>query len=153
VPLNESTGRKRSNLSKEQRHQALAAIYGISEEAMKPITHEEAQRMREILAEHDKTAAPVKEFDLNNPPQKPYRFQAFPKLVYHHEYREYDKAENQQQLDALFAEGFQLEPFPTEEEIVLDPASAQEAANIQKQIDAINSRRPKRKYQRKAQVA
>jgi hypothetical protein len=154
VPLNESFGRKRSNLTKEQKQQALAAIYGISEEVMQPITHEEAARLREILLEHDKqNTAPTKEFDLNNPPQKPYRYQAWPKLVYHHEYREYDKAKNQMELDALLSEGFQLEPFPSEEDIPLDAASAAEAAKIQKQLDELNKGKQKRKYTRRPQVA
>ena len=44
-------------------------------------TAEEIANMRTIVAQHDKQE--IREFDLNNPPTKPYKFQEFPKAVYH----------------------------------------------------------------------
>lgn len=63
----------------------MRAIYGVSMQA-EQITHEEATRLRQILAQHDAERQPFRTIDLNNPPREPYHFQKFPKMVYDHQH-------------------------------------------------------------------
>src|SRR6516164_1439367 len=90
MPINEFVNLRRSNLTKEQRREAEAAIYGLStNEMINQISPEEIERMRAIIAQHDQTnKGGIKEFDLNNPPRLPYRFQEYPKVVYDHDGRQ-----------------------------------------------------------------
>ena len=95
-------------------------------------SHEEIERMRAILAQHDQTnKTGIQEFDLNNPPKVPYTHQEFPKVVYHHAKQQMRKAQNPEDLEAAIAAGWSREPFPAEgavEEPELDETSAAEAA-------------------------
>ena len=74
MPINEFVNLRRSNLTKEQRREAEAAIYGLStNEMINQISPEEIERMRAIIAQHDQTnKGGIKEFDLNDPPKQPY---------------------------------------------------------------------------------
>jgi hypothetical protein len=126
----------RSNLTKEQKREAEAAIYGLSTKDMQDqFTQEDIERMRAILAQHDGQAQRqgIREFDLNNPPKEPYKYQEFPKLVYHHEARTHkvvrSKAEEKAALDA----GWLNEPFPSEPPVdELDEEEAAEVARLDK---------------------
>lgn len=102
------------------------------------LTHEEIERMREIVAQHDSTnKGGIREFDLNNPPKLPYRFQEFPRLVYHHKTRKHKTVHNAQQLKGAQGQGFVKEPYPSEvDEPELDPSAAGEAALIDEQLRA-----------------
>lgn len=145
MPLNEA-GAPRSNLTKQQKHEAMAAIYGLQETPiMTPsngpqhFSAHEIERMRTILAHHDATTAKTQEFDLNNPPRVNYVHQEFPKLVYdldadgktiHKVVR--DKDEHEAALDL----GWTNEPkSPIEaDEPELDPATAAEVARVDAEL-------------------
>jgi uncharacterized protein YecA (UPF0149 family) len=86
MPLNEARSFKRSNLTREQKQQAEAAIYGVREStSMSPsnLTQQEIESMRALVAQHDNEGK-ISEFDLNKPPKVPYRHQDFPRMVYNH---------------------------------------------------------------------
>jgi hypothetical protein len=150
-------------LTKKQRHDQLAAIYGIhpqqQEHDMQMLTAQDAEKMRELLLKYDQqNAGTQKEFDLNNPPhQQRTPYQEFPKIMYHHEYREYARAENVSEQRALEAEGFSTEPFSeTEAEVELDASTAAEADAVQKRINALNkgkSRAPRTRQKKTATPA
>jgi hypothetical protein len=136
MSINESRGASRSNLTRAQQHEALAAIYGIQETKPMELTHEEIERMREIVASHDSTnKGGIREFDLNNPPKQPYKYQEFPRLVYHHKKRTHKPVHNASQLKAALAAGFDKKPFPAETD-ELDAGAASEAALIDEQLRA-----------------
>jgi len=80
MPIPEPGLYRPSNLTKEQREADLAACYGVTVE--QEITHEEAQRMRQILARFESESKPIQTIDLNNHPREQYIFQKFPMLVY-----------------------------------------------------------------------
>ena len=113
MPLNEAYGFHRSNLTKEQKRAAEAAVYGQSVPSMPPnaLTHEEIERMRTLVAQQDAQGA-VKEFDLNNPATPPYVFQPFPTTVYHHATKRNKIVADQEALDAALAEGWKHAPIP-----------------------------------------
>lgn len=100
MPLNEARSFKRSNLTREQRQQAEAAIYGIRESVVMPVNHfdvsnlsqDQIEAMRQVVMQSDNSAKST-EFDLNNPPKVPYRHQAFPKMIYNHEASEPSRVE------------------------------------------------------------
>jgi hypothetical protein len=48
-----------------------------------PLNYQEAERLRELLSNHDRANKP-REFDLAHPPVAPYEFRKFPKMVYDH---------------------------------------------------------------------
>lgn len=72
---------RRSNLTKQQQQEQLAAVYGVPM-APEQLSAEEIQRMRQILATHDSEHKPMQTVDLNNPPRTGYKFQKFPMIVY-----------------------------------------------------------------------
>jgi hypothetical protein len=138
MPLNEARSFKRSNLTKAQQKEQLAAIYGVSpHQSYMPTTNlsfEEVQKMRALVAEHDRTQqGGIKEFDLNNPPKTPYTHQEFPRLVYHHGKRVHRVAHTSEDLAAALEAGWKKEPFPTEADIEpeLDSESAAELAAVE----------------------
>jgi hypothetical protein len=117
MPMYESSGIRRSNLTKQQRLEAEAALYGYpmtTDEKEKPITREEIERLREIVNQHDREAG-IKEFDLNKPPVEPYTYKPFPKLLYNHKERTTKVAASQEEMDKLAKDGFVKEPFPPEQ--------------------------------------
>src|SRR5215831_3851994 len=116
MPINESVNLRRSNLTKEQRREQEAAIYGLStNEMIQQLSPEEIERMRAIVAQHDQqNKGGIKEFDLNNPPKAPYRHQEYPKMVYDHEERTHARVHNREQEQEALNAGYSLEPFPAE---------------------------------------
>jgi hypothetical protein len=136
MPLNEAYGFHRSNLTKEQKRQAEAAVYGqpVPNMPTTPLSDEDIERFRTLVAQHDARGT-VKEFDLNNPPQVPYTYQPFPTTVYHHATKRNKIVPDQEALDAALAEGWKHEPIPSEPppEIELDVATKEEAAAVDKE--------------------
>lgn len=142
MAINEA-GCRRSNLTKEQKRQAEAAIYGLSETYMPTqsgqFSNEEIEHMRNILTAHDQAAGKgIQEFDLNKPPQQPYVHQEFPRIMYHHGKRIYRSAANAEEMQAALDSGWKKEPYPPEgaepEEIQLDPESAREVESINEKL-------------------
>jgi hypothetical protein len=136
MPLNESRGWTRSNLTKEQKRQAVAAIYGHQEISpsmnQQQFSDAEIERMRQIIGQHDSTNGKIREFDLNNPPKLPYSHQEFPKVVYHHGERRHKKVHSAQEHKAHLADGWKNDAYPADEsnEPELDPATAAEVAAV-----------------------
>lgn len=143
MALNEAGGPKRSNLTREQREQAEAAIYGFVERPManQQFSPDDIERMRTILAQHD-SQKQTNEFDLNNPPKERYVHQEFPRMVYHHEERKTRVVKNAAELHQYLAEGWSKDPYPMEAPApALDAASSREAAAIDKQIAELNKKK------------
>lgn len=135
MPLNESVGSLYSNLTEQQQREAEQALYGLDKgPTMSPEpTHEEYERMRQILAQHDAKTAQnsMKEFDLNKPPSKPYIYQEFPFLMYHHQTKKTRPARNNGEREQMLVEGWSMDPFPAEGvEIPLTAAEHAEADEI-----------------------
>jgi hypothetical protein len=141
MPINESVNLRRSNLTKEQRREQEAAIYGLSTKQMiDQLSPEEIERMRQIVAQHDQQNKPgIKEFDLNDPPRVPYRHQEFPKTVYDHEGRRSFIVRNREDEKEALDSGLRLDPYPAEP-VEVEPEA--EAAEIDK-LDKI-ARKPKK---------
>lgn len=78
MPIPEPSRFRQSNLTKEQRQDQMAALYGVKMD----LSHAELERMRQIVKDHDAQRQPMKTIDLNNPPREAYSFQKFPKMVY-----------------------------------------------------------------------
>ena len=77
------------------------------------LSFEDIERLRAILAAHDKDAAgKVNEFDLNAPPKLPYRHQEFPRAVYHHAKHQTTAVKNQAELKRPRNSALSLSPFP-----------------------------------------
>jgi hypothetical protein len=97
-------------MTKQEKLQAEAAIYGLNRNNMPPqepqLSYDEIERMRAILQAHDKqNQGGTKEFDLNNPPKVPYTHQPFPQLVYHNAKREHKVVNNPAELKAALDSG------------------------------------------------
>lgn len=95
------------------------------------LSQDEIDKMRAIVAAHDQAAGKqgIQEFDLNNPPQKPYRHQDFPRVMYHHGRREMRLAQNEEEMQAALKGGWKKEPFLAEQvEEQQAPAPAQPKA-------------------------
>lgn len=102
----------------------------------------EIEKMRLYVTEHDKQQTAT-EFDLNNPPRVNYVHQHFPKVVYNVDKKGNSVAKHvhdAESHEAHIADGWANEPKAEAEpdEIVLDPASAAEAAAI----DAAAKKKP-----------
>ena len=139
MPLNEASGYRRSYLTKEQKRQAEAAIYGHPEQMndnnLTEFSPQDIDRMRAILAQHDRQTMPTREFDLNKPPVKPYFYQEFPRMVYHLGRGINAIVQHEAELAAMLAGGWQTTPIAAEQaDAELDPAAAAEAAEIDKQL-------------------
>jgi hypothetical protein len=141
MPINESVNLRRSNLTKEQRREAEAAIYGLStKEMINQLSPEEIERMRAIVAQHDQqNKGGIKEFDLNAPPKLPYRHQEYPKVVYDHDGRRHFFVHNREEEREAIDTGLRLDPYPAEP-VEVEPES--EAAEIEK-LDKI-ARKPRK---------
>ncbi len=142
MPLNEASGFHRSNLTKEQKRAAEAAIFGQPVPSMQPnaLTQEEIERMRTLVAQHDSQGT-IKEFDLNNPPQLHYTFQPLPTTVYHHATGRNKVVATQEAFEEALAAGWSHTPVPSDPppEIELDAATKEEAAAVDKE-----AKKPKR---------
>jgi hypothetical protein len=135
MPINEFVNLRRSNLTKEQRREAEAAIYGLStNEMINQISPEEIERMRAIIAQHDQTnKGGIKEFDLNNPPRLPYRFQEYPKVVYDHDGRQNFIVRNREEEKEALESGLRLDPYTAEPVEAHPEAEAAEIERLDKQ--------------------
>ena len=153
MSINE-TFRPPSNLTPTQQREANAAIYGMSG-GFDPnnLTPEQAEFLRGFLTQYDKDHAHVSEFDLNKPPlavtnphaKGPYRYQEFPRVLYHHERRTTEVVQHQAQLDYYLARGYSKEPFPPEdaEAEQYAPMLTEENAAEAALIEAARKRKPK----------
>jgi hypothetical protein len=98
------------------------------------LSPEEIERMRAIVAQHDQTNKQgIKEFDLNNPPRLPYRFQEYPKTVYDHEGRRSFIVRNREDEREALESGLRLDPYPAEPVEVEPESEAEEIARLDKQ--------------------
>lgn len=137
MPLYESYGPARGGLTREQKRQEEAAIYGLQGEnnlstALSPA---EIERLRQIVADHDRQHGPPKEFDLNRPPKEPYQYQEFPRMLYHHERRETRIVKSEYELALALEDGWRKEAFLVEvPEPVLDVASQREVEEINEKL-------------------
>lgn len=138
MPLNEARGfRRTTGLTREQKRQQEAAIYGPSkglpDMTADQLTPSEIERMRAILAQHDEGNAGEKNqsFDLNKPPKKPYRHQEFPRVVYH-ENGKHRAVKNADEFEAHLADGWSDAPVTVQAEAApaLDTDASAEAAAI-----------------------
>lgn len=139
MPLNEARGPQRSGLTKEEKRQAEAAVFGLPEKARTmsdlQLTSEEIERMRAIVAQHD-NAGKAKEFDLNKPPVEAYSHKEFPRVVYNHKRKTQKLVHTKAELDKHVTAGWKTEPFVSDppEDPDLDPAERAEAAAIDAQL-------------------
>lgn len=126
---------------------------------MQELTHDEIERMRQIVLQHDQsTQKGMKEFDLNNPPKEPYRFRKFPMAVYDPDSGEAQNVENEAELAEALKEGWVLvheRPAVEVAEPDLSPEDAADAAAIQQKLDKLNKGAkkkpaPKKRIARKA---
>jgi|HubBroStandDraft_1064217.scaffolds.fasta_scaffold00168_26 hypothetical protein len=116
MPLNEAGRPARANLTRAQQREAELAIYGYTKDPMSEqlLSESEVSTMRAILARHDSKRKPIREFDLNKPPQEPYTHKEFPKAMHDHENRVVKNALDKKHQGELEAQGFQTEAFPSE---------------------------------------
>lgn len=103
-----------------------------------PLSAEEIQHMRQILAQHDAESKPVQTFDLNNPPRQPYVFQKFPMMVYATDGEGHLVVSSEAELSAALKQGF-TRTAPAQSEVALPQLSASlqaEADRVQEQLEA-----------------
>jgi hypothetical protein len=143
---------ERTGLTPDQKRDALAAIYGvpsqgknmaIQTDSRHKLSPEEILSLRTLLAKQDDDPKPVKEFDLNKPPQQPYTHQDFPRAVYHHLKAKVKSVADQAELDKHLAAGWTIEPFPQPQDDPDIPLSGAEQQEVAK-LDA-EARKPKAK--------
>ncbi len=150
MPLNEARGFARSNLTKEQKQQAEAAIFGLPDPVMSTptqLTADEIERMRAIVAQHDNQGK-VQEFDLNNPPKQAYAYQEFPRVMYHHASGRTRLAKNAAEVTAAEEAGWTKDPHPVApaaEPAELDAESAREVEVIEEKRKAARKPKPAEK--------
>lgn len=140
MPLNEAAGIPRSTLTKKQKHEAMAALYGIQETPMdiNQFSAQDIERMRAMVADHDKRTGPPKEFDLNNPPRENYRHQEWPTLLYgvNDEGKPtYKRVHSDDEMADALAAGWQKQPVSDEPELpALTANEVEEVAQIDAQL-------------------
>lgn len=103
-----------------------------------PLSAEEIQHMRQILAQHDAESKPVQTFDLNNPPKQPYVFQKFPMMVYATDGEGHLVVSSEAELSAALKQGF-TRTAPAQSEVALPQLSVSlqaEADRVQEQLEA-----------------
>ena len=142
MPLNESSGnyRKGRGLTKQQRKEQEAALYGLHPTnamedffaAMQSLTPEEQARLMAVI--RPSKPGQVKVHDLNNPPKEPYIFEPYPKMLYR--FGDTRIVQTQEEHERAAAEGWKDKGLigVAEEPEALDEQSAVEAANIDDQI-------------------
>jgi hypothetical protein len=107
------------------------------------VSDSDIERMRAIVTDHDKKTA-TNEFDLNNPPRKPYAHKAFPKTIYDHESRRSAIVQNEGQLEEALASGWDTKPCPVEEpEQPLDAQGQREAAQTDEKLAELRKKKQK----------
>lgn len=107
------------------------------------LTAEDIEKMRQIVNQHDQMQ---QSFDINKPPQKQYRYQEYPRLVYKHDTRETLKVHSDEQLEEAKAAGYVIEPFEAEIDLEpeLDAESAAELAKVEKALRAARAKAKKK---------
>lgn len=147
MPLNESRGQPRSTLTREQKEEAMRALYGLPrEEEMSEFSAQEIEIMRQKVAAHDAQHRQigVREFDLNRPPKEPYVYQEFPRMLYHHGEQKTKIVYSPEECEAYQAQGWSKDQCPVDfVEPELDAATAREAAVLDEQL-AEGRRKPGR---------
>jgi len=143
MSINETPLAPPSNLTPEQRRQAEAALLGIeAPDPADPVpTLQQIEFMRTQLAQFDARNQP-REFDLNNPPRKPYHHQEYPKMLYHHEDRVTRIVKTREQEDGFIGLGYVREPFAAAAPApppALDAATRAEVARVDAEL-----RRPRK---------
>jgi hypothetical protein len=130
-----------TGLTPTQQRDATAAIYGFSSglnlDANAPLSPEQAEWLRSLLARYDHDHSHMQEFDLNKPPQPRYVYREFPRMLYHHERRTMETVGNQAQLDYYLANGWSKEPFSLEMQPAapaLSEADQREAAFVDAEL-------------------
>ncbi len=108
------------------------------------LSFEEVQRMRQIVQQFDAERQPMTTTDLNNPPKEPYRFQKFPMMVYSE--GETLTVRSEEELAAAIDDGWsQQAPIVLKKrEEALSATLQAEAAQTQKRIDELNTRKRRR---------
>lgn len=143
MPIYEANGyrsRSRSHLTKAQKQEAEAALYGLrptpSMSTTPTISAEDIERMRALVTQSDiDNSRENKEFDLNDPKTPRYVHQPYPTTVYHHARRASRAAKNPAELAEALKNGWEMAPYPSEipAEIELDPET-------QAEIDALTAK-------------
>jgi hypothetical protein len=116
MPLNESKIPVRSNLTKQQQREAMAAISGYKEPSVMAksildnLTADQIKELTEALADRQKKVGSTT-FDLNNPPKQNYIHQAYPKMIYHHGRRVHKIVQDESELTAHLKAGWDTKPF------------------------------------------
>lgn len=142
MSLNEAAGYQRSNLTKEQKRDQEAVLYGLDPHPVMDLsqllTPENIEQLRTALAQHD-SQGKINEFDLNNPPVKPYAHQAYPKVIYHPA-KAPKKVDNAAQHEEHLDDGWANEPFAPAplDDPKLDAATKAEVKKLDKE-----ARKPK----------
>jgi hypothetical protein len=145
MPIPEPGLYRPSNLTRQQKQEQLAAIYGVS---MQELSFEEVNRMRQIVANFDGQRKPMQTIDLNNPPKEAYKYQKFPMMVYDLSHSTPQKivhmlVGSDEELNTALAHGWseQAPAFSEERE---EPLSAQYQAEAERVQDQINEAKAKR---------
>lgn len=116
MPINESSGTPRSKLTKAQKKQMEAAVYGLQEkgsmEHTTDVSPQDIEKMRQLVMDHDRATGRMVEFDLNKPPQESLQYRPFPRLLYNWETKKEKPVADQEQLDKALKEGWKKEAWP-----------------------------------------
>lgn len=135
MPLNEAAGyRTRPHLNLEQRTRAEADLLGIY--PMPNLNSDEIERMRSLVAQHDAQNKGSQVFDLNNPPKKPYVYNEFPRMVFHHEKGLHKVVKHAEELAAALKAGWKKEPKPVVVEAEEEAVGEQQPADSQNEAAA-----------------
>jgi len=143
--MNEAAGLRPSNLTDQQRQEAMESIYGLAQKddtTMFPNTdtdsfsYEERVRLRRVLDQLDqKEAGGMKEFDLNKPPAPPYLYREYPILLYNHSTGQNRPARNYDERQRMLAEGWSENPVaPAPPEVELTPQEELEAKELTREL-------------------
>lgn len=104
----------------KQKREAEAACRGATAEDMivadRKFSEEEIQNMRLIVAQHERQG--IREFDLNNPPRKPYLHQEYPKTMYNHETGANVVVQNADAEEKAIAESWSVSSVPIPQQVV-----------------------------------
>lgn len=140
MALNEAISRKRGGLTKLQKREAEAAVYGLLESSyVSSFSTAEIENMRRVLAQYDQSAnGGIKEFDLNHPPKDPYVHQEFPRMMYRGTATKV--AQSADEMQDAEANGWNRTPS-----LPVVQASAAFDAETEAEVDAINAKIVKRK--------
>jgi hypothetical protein len=147
MPINEAAGYRRSNLTKQQRFEQTAALYGYGqqpqhENMQNTFSQAQLEQMRAILQAHDsQSSGVIREFDLNNPPKLPYVYQEFPRLVYRA--GKHRPTHNEAELTEALAHGWSKEPpvASQHEDEALDPQTAREVAAVEEKLAVLRKKK------------